>query len=214
MSNRYDSFTDIDEWHETIIGKIYHKSLNHIIESKINKFIKKQNRNVTELKILDAGCGSGIYSLKLAKTGINIKAIDKNEILLQKLRSKAQANLEIECNDICGDEFLQDQLYDLILCSNVIEFCANAELGLKNLKSVLKDSGLMIITAQNPYSIWGLWHSSKKNFVKNDFYQGKFYSQKEMTAILTKLGIEIIDIKSSHFPLSNGCLIYTCKKAS
>jgi len=70
--------------------------------------------------ILDAGCGTGSYSVELTQRGFRVTGVDRSSQLLMLALKKAAAGLEIPFVD--GDilTFNGDRQYDAVLCRGVL----------------------------------------------------------------------------------------------
>ena len=110
-----------------------------------------------ESKILDVGCGPGELLLELRGdyeflAGIDI-AQEMITIANNKLEKKSSnKKLIFEVGDIENLRF-DDNTFDLIICSGVIEYLKDDEGWIKEIKRTLKPGGYLIINVTNKYSI-------------------------------------------------------------
>jgi 2-polyprenyl-3-methyl-5-hydroxy-6-metoxy-1,4-benzoquinol methylase len=97
-------------------------------------------------KLLDAGCGTGVYSFTFSKLFKKIDAIDISE---EKIKSANQINIFKNINfrkgDICNLKF-KDNEFDAIICSDVLEHIKNDKKAFSELARVLKRKGVLLIT--------------------------------------------------------------------
>jgi len=104
-------------------------------------------------KFLVIGCGSkdemAIFQNKKQVTGIDIS---KTAVESQKKRFPEMQFLVADAQDLPFD----DKSFDCIVCSEVIEHLPNDEKFLNGVQRILKKSGILIITAPNWYSWYGL----------------------------------------------------------
>lgn len=108
---------------------------------KIFSFLPKK---IINEKILDAGCGPGIYSFTLLKKGFQVYSIDINKDKLDFLR-KNSTKLNISEGDLTNLKF-NDNFFDYILCSDVIEHIKKDDIAVEELSRVLKPGGTLILT--------------------------------------------------------------------
>lgn len=83
------------------------KTINHLITSGI---LKSGDR------VLDLGCGPGVYSNKLCKRGMNLTCIDISPRSIDYARSQTKKdglNIEYICTDFFNIEY--DQIFDVVL---------------------------------------------------------------------------------------------------
>jgi 2-polyprenyl-3-methyl-5-hydroxy-6-metoxy-1,4-benzoquinol methylase len=108
--------------------------------------------------ILDAGCGTGFSTLKLARAnpGAKITAVDLSPSSLQLAQQRLKA-AGISCENI---QFLQGDLaqinlpqtFDYIYCTGVLHHMPDPTAGLAQLKAHLKPRGLMTLMLYNPHA--------------------------------------------------------------
>lgn len=154
-------------------------------DSEIKKFIYSYVRNIKGNKhdryhailslvpdngkyILDYGCGWGCYSVAIRDKGNTVKAIDisQNEINICKIAWGEQSNLRFERKTI--DRF-EEETFDCVLSSQVIEHVHNAGNYLSEINRVLKTRGKLIISLPNilnPRSFLGLLHNNMEERLK------------------------------------------------
>ena len=111
-----------------------------------NKRAKANNFDLEWLKgkkCLDAGCGSGRYSVALAIHGAkNIEAIDISEIGLVEARKRAKefSQINFQQASVLNIPF-EDKTFDLVWCAGVIHHTINFEKGISEVSRVVKDNG-------------------------------------------------------------------------
>lgn len=83
------------------------------LEEKVSsKFIG----NVRGKNVLDFGCGTGRYSLPLAKKGANVTAVDFNNAMLKIAKQKAKkAKVKIKFKEADITKYTSDEKFDLII---------------------------------------------------------------------------------------------------
>jgi 2-polyprenyl-3-methyl-5-hydroxy-6-metoxy-1,4-benzoquinol methylase len=105
------------------------------------------------LKILDVGCGRGIITRSIHSSFQNalIDAIDnsENELINAKNRSMGINYILADALTFSGSGYL----YDAILLNNIYEHVENPVGMLRNLKKLLQDEGVFIISTPNRYHI-------------------------------------------------------------
>ncbi len=103
-------------------------------------------------RILDIGCGTGALSLRAAKRGARVKAIDINPGMLDRAQSKAkEGNLSQSVEFVemgvaeLGKE--EDQSYDAVMSGLCLSELTDGELDhtLKEVHRILKPGGLFLV---------------------------------------------------------------------
>lgn len=104
------------------------------------------------LKILDAGCGSGIYACALAKKGAAVTGIDVSRQMIVIAKKETPTNLDVSyrVGDIAhvGGK---NASFDLILSTYVLENVTDLEKVFKEFYRVLKRGGSCIFSISHPF---------------------------------------------------------------
>ena len=152
-----EKFSKIAEewWDPTGKFKPLHKfnpvRISYIKENIINTFkIKKGEKILKGIKILDIGCGGGLLSEPMARLGAEVVGIDasKKNIDIAKLHAK-KSNLKIKYFCASPENFKSDIKFDVILNMEIIEHVDDVDLFLKSCTKLLKKNGLMFIATLN-----------------------------------------------------------------
>lgn len=97
-------------------------------------------------KMLDAGFGTGIYSLSLANKIKEIKAIDISDEKVNEVKKESVSkNICFEKGDLRKLQF-EDNYFDLIICSDVLEHIREDYKAFSELARVLKKGGTLLLT--------------------------------------------------------------------
>lgn len=102
-------------------------------------------------KLLDVGCGDATIGTFMALAGAQVQCLEPDDTL----RAAAQATSQTYGTDIqfsaqTASQHVQDgQLYDVILCLDVLEYVEDVPLFLWSLEKMLAPGGAIIISAIN-----------------------------------------------------------------
>jgi S-adenosylmethionine-dependent methyltransferase len=149
LAKRYDLLAEEydDEFHSDLEAKIR----NQVIFSTLQKFITKKPS-----KILDAGGGTGFYSIPFAVKGHDITLLDISEKMLEKARRNAEkSNVSKRVKTVRGDMDHLDfpnSYFDVVLCHLAFEYVSKPLKTLREFYRVLKKDGLLSLTVVNKYS--------------------------------------------------------------
>jgi len=112
------------------------------------KYIKPENKD-----LLDAGCGSGIFSRELVLRGFNVTGVDLDEDAIENCNN-GMKQLNLDCTivkeSIMDLKSFKDETFDVVISTDVIEHVESSEKSIKELKRVLKKDGQLIITIPTP----------------------------------------------------------------
>jgi 2-polyprenyl-3-methyl-5-hydroxy-6-metoxy-1,4-benzoquinol methylase len=89
--------------------------------------------------ILDAGCGTGFYSLEIKRHGANVVGVDISERMVE---SACKSGIDAQVADL--ENLAINGSFDKILCAGVLEFCRDQDRVVQNLKNLLSQDGRII----------------------------------------------------------------------
>ena len=114
------------------------KFLSDAINSYSNKTLKSQ-------KILDVGCGGGIFCEPLARLGADVTGIDTNKKAIESANTHAKSqNLKIKYLNTSLAGINNKTKFDIITCMEVLEHVDDVTTVLKDIKKKLKKNGLFV----------------------------------------------------------------------
>lgn len=99
-------------------------------------------------QILEAGCGTGIFTERLTKTGAEIRAVDISQDLLNLAKNKITAkNVFFILGDLENLEFAPNT-FDAVVGVSILHHI-NLDTALKEIKRVLKNGGKIVFSEPN-----------------------------------------------------------------
>ncbi len=107
--------------------------------------------------ILDAGCGSGVHTLRLARSGAKVTGIDFSDSALSLARravskSRFKDQIALQKADLTRLPFADDR-FDHVVCWGVLMHVPEMEAALAELVRVLKPKGTLVICENNMHSL-------------------------------------------------------------
>ncbi len=147
---------DYDSWYTTKMGK-------HVdwVETQC-AFGLLQGRKGQ--KILDLGCGTGNFSIKLAKQDYSVTGIDISTEMLRIARKKSNQealNINFRRMDACNLDFA-DQSFDGAISMAAFEFIKDPARAMDEMFRVVKVGGFVLLGTINKDSKWGEFYRSEK----------------------------------------------------
>ncbi len=116
------------------------------IEEQISKHYP--DKKISELNVLDIGCGGGLVSEAIAEFGANITGIDADENAINVAKTHAKkSNLNITY--IHGDAENMNDKYDVVIALEIIEHVSDINAFIKICSERLNDGGLLIMSTLN-----------------------------------------------------------------
>jgi SAM-dependent methyltransferase len=152
--------------------------------------------------ILDAGCGLGRHTFFIARKypENRVFGVDNNKqnisICNRVREKKAFDNVGFQIGDL---RFLiVEKQFDLIICSDVLEYIGEDDVVLSNFKRFLKEDGRLILHTPgvNPRRYLGLFERYFKcDPLEKAAHAREGYTEAELRGKLKKNGLKIIDFK-------------------
>lgn len=115
-----------------------------------------------DMRLLDIGCGTGNFSLKLARQGCRVTGIDIAQNMLAQAQAKAaSAGLPIEFYKMdCARMGFADNSFDTVLSMAAFEFVADARQAYNEMKRVVKPGGIIVIGTIQQGGAWANLYQS------------------------------------------------------
>ena len=141
-----------DRWAETYDGDVARMSLyNRITLDNIRRFVPDE----PGARVLDAGGGTGIWSVELAKMGYSVVLTDISEGMLAKARGKVSSLdlghlVEIRNANILNMPEFADNSFATVICEgDPLSYCGDHHQAMRELTRVLKPGGALIASVDN-----------------------------------------------------------------
>jgi ubiquinone/menaquinone biosynthesis C-methylase UbiE len=184
-----------DVWYRTPLG-----SLAHALELDA---ILALARIKSGERVLDVGCGTGIYTVELAQRGAHVIGVDPSmemiTIAQEKLR---QAGLT--GHFVCGSaEALpfRSERFDLALVVTSLCFVHSPDLAIEEMRQVLRPGGRLVLGELNRFSLWAAWRRLKGVFRETIYNQAHFWSRLELERLLRAKGFHSSTVRTLlYFP--------------
>lgn len=162
-------------------------------KSKLGGFVDKVETDLAfslykptpEMKILDVGCGTGNFSIKLAEMGCKVVGIDKSGEMLNKAKQKSKdkgLNIEFYTMDIYDINF-PDESFDGVFSMAAFEFIKEPKKAYNEMHRVLKKGGPLLIGTINRDSKWGELYISKEFQENSIFKYADFKSMDDLKSL-------------------------------
>ena len=149
----------------------------------------KKYANNKEIKIYDAGCGTGLVGVELKKNSYtNFDGVDLSQKLLDLVPNRLYKNLSKA--DLNKPLNIKDNEYDAVLCVGTFTFGHVKPPAIDEFIRITKNKGLLCFTInEGIYEEYGfdkkIKELSKNNlWKKKEFYKSNYISSKDVNAWL------------------------------
>lgn len=135
--------------------------------------------------ILEVGCGIGNFTDSLTKFG-KVWAIDVKKEYISETKQKINGKAQVGIGDIeKGKYFFISRKFDNIICLNVLEHIKDDTKALKNLFSLLKEGGYLILLVPAYHFLFGRIDKSIGHYRR--------YNKQQLNQTMTGIGFKIIN---------------------
>ncbi|XP_043468902.1 ubiquinone biosynthesis O-methyltransferase, mitochondrial-like [Leptopilina heterotoma] len=218
--SRYKEVSDI--WWNTS-GKVRGlHSLNRIRVPLVTDAIVKNGHKISDpsqplkgISIIDVGCGGGILTEALARTGATMTGIDPSLELIMVAKEHASLDSSLSKNlnyiQTSVDELVQTNTkkYDAVVSSEVLEHVMDQEMFIKYCTELLRPGGVIILTTINKTFISWFWGIIVAEYILKFIPKGthdwnKFISPSDTQGLLKKYNCETTSLQGMVYnPLKN-----------
>ncbi len=160
-----DSVEFYNEWFTTPIGKLVLETEQELI----NRFVSPSMGD----RILDAGCGTGIFTVDFLIVGAIVTGLDISRgMLLYAVTALHNLPFHAVQGDMLKLPFPDDE-FDKTVSITALEFVEDAKTALYELFRVTRPGGIVVIATLNSLSPWAIRRSQKveDHLLENAFYR-------------------------------------------
>ncbi|KGQ36783.1 bifunctional 2-polyprenyl-6-hydroxyphenol methylase/3-demethylubiquinol 3-O-methyltransferase UbiG [Gallibacterium anatis] len=191
------------------------KPIHQLNPLRLN-YILQHSNGLNGKKVLDVGCGGGILSESMAKSGANVTGIDMSPQPLAVAKQHAQDNnLIIDYQQSTIEDFLQQhqqlqaEKFDVITCMEMLEHVPDPLSIIRSCRELLKPDGVLFMSTINrTLKAWALVVIGAE-YVLKMLPQGthdyeKFIKPAELLAYCDQVGLACQQLKGYHYNLLTG----------
>ena len=156
-------------WSYDLIAQEFDSIMNHYdLERRLQVVFGQllADVNLKGSRLLDAGCGTGFFSVQAERLGANVISLDVGKNLLKETRRKGVHAV------VAADAArmpIPDGYFDVVVSSECIEHTPSPRDTMRELVRVLRPGGWLAVTCPN--SVWR-WSCTVANLLHLRPYQG------------------------------------------
>ncbi len=136
-----------DQWHEVALKE----RTESLSEWHLNAL--SLSPQLDGLFVLEAGCGSGLFSVELAQRGAKVSAFDFSPVAVAAAKALLQEKAPDKFVNLCVADIhappFDAQSFDLVFCCECLEHLERPQAALNRLSELLKPGGRLILTTEN-----------------------------------------------------------------
>ena len=132
--------------------------------------------NLTNIEVLDIGCGLGLYSKVLCERGAKVTAIDISEEMLGYAQESC-FGLDVEFVNTSFIDFIvsPNRKFDLIIGGFMLSYFDNLDNVFSKVATILNKNGICIFSMLHPLRLSSCRNSSGKYIIDNYFDSSRLY---------------------------------------
>lgn len=111
--------------------------------------------DVAGCRVLDVGCGSGLYAAELARLGAEVIGFDSSAKLVEHARQRVRDAADLRVHDVRHPlEWISDESIDRAVMALVIHHLDDPVPALREIHRVLRPGGRLVISTVHPVADW------------------------------------------------------------
>ncbi len=170
---------------------------------------------------VDVGCGTGYYTILLAKRGLSVLGIDVSKEMLERAASKIEElgleNVTLLEHDIERELQLNERFDMALSMFGTLNHTESLENAFHTIQNLMAPGGMFIFTLSNPFKLHRLWGALREhrflammrgNFpvIAEIYLKGEerrvwlhFYTRREVEDLLEKLNFDVLRVGGIFF---------------
>jgi len=124
-------------------------------------------------RVLDAGCGAGIYSEWLIERGAEIVAFDASPKMVELAKQRLGSKADVRQADLGKPlTFLHDSSFNIVLCPLVLEYIEDWHATFAEVYRVLLQGGHFVFSVTHPF--FDYIHFKSSNYFQTELVGGEW----------------------------------------
>ena len=140
-------------------------------------------------RILDAGCGTGVFTIGIIALGVHAVGLDISLPMLMRAQQKAKGySFQMVSGDLLNLPFRENS-FDKVVSVTALEFVEDGQGALRELFRVTKKKGSIVVATLNSLSPWALRREAEAKKGHVLFEKAIFRSPDELGSIAPLKGV-------------------------
>jgi SAM-dependent methyltransferase len=103
-------------------------------------------------RVLDAGCGPGVYAEWLIRHGAEVVGVDVSPKMIRLARRRLGSGVSLHLADLDKSlDFLETETFDIVLCSLVLDYVEDWQGLFAEFNRMLKGFGVLVFSVGHPF---------------------------------------------------------------
>jgi SAM-dependent methyltransferase len=166
---RYDAFAELYERHAT--DSAYNALYDRPAVLQLLGDVQGQ-------RVLDAGCGPGLYAVEMLARGAKVVAFDQSPEMVRLARQRLGERVDVRVHDLASPlDWVPSESFDAAVLALVIHHLDDRMVALRELNRAVRPGGRLIVSTHHPTSDWlrlgGSYFSTEP--VEEDWHEGQWH---------------------------------------
>ena len=143
-------------------------------------------------RLLDVGCGDGVYSVQAARRGAQVTGVDTSvAMLVAANRSAADGGVSVDfrIGDAQALPFDNDT-FDIVMAVTVLCLVPHATAAMSEMTRVLAPGGRLVVGELGRWSTWAAWRRLRGWFGSPTWQHTTFHSERQLTKLIRQAGLK------------------------
>ena len=111
--------------------------------------------DVTGKRVLDAGCGPGLYAGELVARGARVEGVDQSSDMVEVATRRLGDRAQFRVHDLTDPlAWLADDAVDLVVCALTLHYLTDRVAALCEFRRVLAPAGRIVLSTSHPTADW------------------------------------------------------------
>jgi len=184
-------------WRETALGTLTEQLEHRAIFSLVG--------DPSGLRVLDVGCGDGVYAVAISQRGGKVFGLDKSLLMLEAARTRAISSGACVrwCQGAAQSLPFLDASFDLILAVTALCWIPEPVVALKEMNRVLRPGGAVIVGELGRWSLWALARRFRGWLGAGTWKRAHFWTAGELREMFASVGLRVSYVRSAvYYPPS------------
>ena len=127
-------------------------------------------------RVLDVGCGPGLYAQELLARGAEVVSFDESPEMVRLARRRCGDRIDARVHDLRSPlDWLNDERFDAAVMALVIHYLDDRVSALREIHRVLRPGGRLIVSTHHPISDWRIFGGGYFDVerVEDDWHRGQ-----------------------------------------
>jgi ubiquinone/menaquinone biosynthesis C-methylase UbiE len=170
-----------DQWFTTPIGSLVKRVEGELLLDLLNPARGE--------RILDAGCGTGVFTQEVLSRGSKVTGLDVSLPMLMRAKQKAQPSFfQVSAGDILSLPFPRN-CFDKTISVTALEFIADGPGAVRELFRVTRPRGVIVVATLNSLSPWATRRKEEAQGGHTLFQKVIFRSPEELVSLAPVRGV-------------------------